>query len=188
MYPTLTQESVEIKRQYDTNHRSINAVEKSKDVLFWNQIPSIMNERNNSTRYYLDNNLSVDTSAKSISFRNNLRKKHFINLSDSDTYVKIKLVSLKSKIDYFIKYDKVDKALIEVFKTLDSLYIDDSKYDFLFKMFIGNNYDDEINVGLLSATINAKKNRNRIEYFNFVNKQLEKKYSKNEIESIISGL
>ncbi len=92
------------------------------------------------------------------------------------------------QIEYFLKSDKSDKALIEVFKTLDNLYIDDSKYDFLFKLFMGNNYNEEINVGLLSATINVKNNPYRIEYFNFVRKQLEKKYSEYEIESIISGL
>ena len=46
MYPTLSQETVEIKRDYDTNHRSISLIEKSRDVLLWNEIPSIINERN----------------------------------------------------------------------------------------------------------------------------------------------
>lgn len=188
MYPSITQETIEIKRQIDTNHRPIDLIERSREVLLWNEIPSIINETNNSTRCFIDYDLSVDTSAKSISFKNNLRKKYFINVLDLDRNVIIKLISLKSKIEHFTKTDNTDKALIEIFKTLDNLYIEDSKYDYLFKLFSGNNFNEEINVALLSATINAKNNPYRIEFFNFVKKQLKNKYSNYEIESIISGL
>jgi len=188
MSTAVSYENIEIHSQYNTKHRTIDTIEKSKDVLFLKEIPSVLYERNNSTRFFSNTDLSIDTSSKLLTLKPNFRKKLFINVTDLDTDIKIKLVSLKRKVDKLIEFNNADEALVEIFKTLDRVYLDDNKCNYLFRMFMKSKFNDEISVGLLSATVNIKNNVYRKEFFNFVKDELYKKYSNKEVESILLGL
>lgn len=86
-----------------------------------------------------------------------------------------------------IKSMNNDSALVHIFKVLDTC---DEKefFDNLFKSLLLENFNEEIDIGFLSATIFMKGNVNRGKYYYSVIKKLENKYTNKEIYNIIRGL
>ena len=106
-----------------------------------------------------------------------------------DKKTNFEIISLKRNIDKLFKDNESDQAVIQIFNVIDNLhFLDSTKYELLFKLFLGKIYNEDIYIALLSATINAKENNFRKMYFDFVKKELMNIYEEKEAIKILIGL
>lgn len=80
-----------------------------------------------------------------------------------------------------------DSALVHIFKILD-VCEDKDFFNNLFKCLLSENFNEDLDVGFLSATIFMKGNINRGKYYYTVINKLKSKYSNEVIYDIMRGL
>jgi len=120
--------------------------------------------------------------------KNNIKRKLFLNINDAESESNLKIITLKRNIDSLLKSNLVDKTLIELHKTLDSILLDDNKCSYLFRQFETTKLNDEVAVGLLCATIDFKSNKNRINFFDNLKSDFYSRYSEQEVSDILVNL
>lgn len=185
--PPITQDNIEINKSYNTYHKTKDCFEKSKDF-FWAEFFTYSIYENNSSGFVSNFELGIDTSSRMVGTRNNIKRKLFLNITDADSESNLKIITLKRNIDLLLKNNLVDKALIELHKTLDNILLDDIKCSYLFRQFENVKLNDEVAVGLLCATIEFKSNVNRVCFFEMLKNDFYSRYNEKEVRDILIGL
>lgn len=139
-----------------------------------------------STKSYSD--LECDSNSSLIELNEFFYISSFYEVKRNDSNI----TEINSFIDNLKKYflTNSDDGLIFIFQVLDKWNpnSDIEKYNKLFSNLIDVEFNEDIYVSILSATLKYKKEQKRIEYFNFIKTQLNKKYSEDETLRILKGL
>ena len=131
----------------------------------------------------------INTASESVEFNVDNSKEVYINLLGESQSKHLKVIGLFNTVKTLFADKKSDEAVVCIFDIIDDWYIyDEIKFDDLFDIFYGKEFNEDIYIALLASTVTIKNNQYRKRYFEYVMTELSKLYPKDELEMVLLGL